>query len=67
MFRFLTQAIFATMTNDVLRENSYGFSEKVNAKIQRFLQKNYHKVIVASWIVLMIALVIIKFGAALFA
>jgi uncharacterized membrane protein len=64
---FTTTLIFATMTNYVLRENSYGFSKKVNDKIQTFLDKDYHKLIVASWIVLVIALIVLKFGEALFA
>lgn len=64
---FTTTLIFATMTNYVLRENSYGFSKKVNTKIQNFLAKDYHKLVVASWIALVIALIIVKFGAALFA
>ncbi len=64
---FTTTLIFATMTNYVLRENSYGFNKKVNNKIQSFLDKDYHKLIVASWIVLVIALIILEFGEALFA
>lgn len=64
---FTTTLIFATMTHYVLRENSYGFNKKVNARIQNFLAKGYHKLIVASWIVFVVALIIIKFGEALFA
>jgi uncharacterized membrane protein len=64
---FSTTLILATMTHYNLRQNTFGFKKKANGKIQVFLNKDYHKVIVASWIVIMVALVIIKFGAALFA
>jgi hypothetical protein len=64
---FSTTMILATMTHYNLRQNTFGFKKKTNARIQTFLEKDYHKLLVASWIVVMIALVIIKFGAALFA
>jgi uncharacterized membrane protein len=64
---FSTTLIFAAMTHYNLRNNTFNFNKKVNARIQAFLQKDYHKLIVASWIVLMVVLVIGKFGSALFA
>lgn len=63
---FTTTLILATMTHYNLRENAFNFSKKTNKKVQTFLQKDIHKVIVASWIVLMVAIVFIKFGSALF-
>jgi len=63
---FTTTMILATMTYYNLRQNTFEFKKKTNAKIQVFLAKGYHTLIVASWIVIMIALVIIKFGDALF-
>ncbi|CAN5416841.1 vitamin K epoxide reductase family protein [soil metagenome] len=63
---FSTTLLLAMMTHYNLRENTFGFKKKVNTRIQAFLAKDYHKLIVASWIVLMIALVFIKFGDALF-
>jgi hypothetical protein len=50
-----------------LLHNTFKFSNRVNKKIQTFLEKDYDKLIVASWIVLLTALVFIKFGTALFA
>jgi hypothetical protein len=38
-----------------------------NKQIQAILDKDFHKLLVASWIVLMIVLVFLKFGDALFA
>lgn len=64
---FSTTLILASMTNYNLRENTFGLSKKVNAKVQNFLKKDGHKLIVASWLVLMGILVYLKFGEALFA
>lgn len=64
---FSTTLILAAITHYNLRENTFNFGKKASKKIQAFLSKDYHKLVVASWIVLMIALVVIKFGAALFA
>jgi uncharacterized membrane protein len=64
---FSTTMILASMTHYNLRENTFGFSKKLNKNIQWFLSKDYDKLAVASWIVIIIALVITKFGAALFA
>jgi uncharacterized membrane protein len=50
-----------------LRGNIWNLKKGTDAKVQKFLTAGYHKLIVASWIVLMIALVILKFGADLFA
>jgi len=50
-----------------LRGNIWNLKKGTDAKIQKFLTAGYHKLMVASWIVLMIALVILKFGADLFA
>lgn len=64
---FSTTMIFSAMTHYNLRNNTFGFSKKANNAIQMFIKKDYHKLLVASWIVLMIVLVILKFGSALFA
>jgi len=58
--------MLAAVTNIGLRENIWTLPKKTNEKIQKFLEAGYHKLIVASWLVLMVALVILKFGAALF-
>ncbi len=59
--------LLATSTKLALRENAYNLQKKINEKVQKFLDAGYHQLIVASWIVLMIALVVLKFGPDLFA
>jgi len=59
--------MLAALTHYALAENIFTFSKKTNAKVQKFLKAGYHKLIVASWLVLMVVLVILKFGAGLFA
>jgi hypothetical protein len=59
--------LIAAITYYNLRENNFNLSKSFNAKIQNFLKKGYLQLIVASWIVIMVALVFIKFGDALFA
>lgn len=61
-----TTLIFATMTHYVLRENVYGFSKKINKKIQNFLAKDYHELLVAIWLLAMVGLVFAKFGSNIF-
>ena len=63
---FTVTILLATITHYNLRENTFGFSKQPNKKIQAFIGAGYHKLIVASWIVLMIALVFMKFGDGLF-
>lgn len=63
---FSTTILLATITSYNLRENNFNLSKILNKKIQVLIFKDVHKVIVASWIVLMIALVFLKFGDALF-
>jgi len=64
---FSCTLMLAAITHINLRENTWNLAKKANEKVQKFLQKGYHQLVVASWIVLMIALVFIQFGAALFA
>jgi uncharacterized membrane protein len=59
--------MLAAITHINLKENSFKLSEARNVKVQAFLKAGYHQLIVASWLVLMTALVFIKFGSALFA
>ena len=63
---FATTILLATMTSYNLRENTFGFSKGVNKKIQTILTNDICKLVTASWIVLMVALVFIKFGDSLF-
>ena len=64
---FSTTLLLATITSYNLRENHFQLSKSTHARVQAHLAKDMHKLIVASWIVLMIVLVILKFGDALFA
>jgi uncharacterized membrane protein len=59
--------MLAGFTHLNLKENNFNLKKKLNDKVQKFLKAGYHQLIVASWLVLMIALVVIKFGDALFA
>lgn len=63
---FSTTLLLATVTSYNLRENNFLLSKRANAKAQLFLDKDFHKVTVASWLVLMAVLVLLKFGDALF-
>lgn len=64
---FSCTMMLAAITNATLRENAWNFKKSANDKIQKFLKGGYHKLVVASWVVLMVVLVVIKFGDALFA
>ncbi len=63
---FTTTILLATITSYNLRENTFSFSKERNEKIYAFIDAGYHKLLVASWIVAMIALVFMKFGDGLF-
>ena len=64
---FTCTLILASVEYVALSENVYGFSKKTHQKIILFLQKGYLHLAVASWVVLLIALVFLKFGEAIFA
>ena len=64
---FSTTMLLASLTSYNLQENTFNFSKKTNKRIQAFMKSGYHKLLVAAWIVAMIALVVLKFGADLFA
>lgn len=64
---FSTTILFATIGHYALRENIFGVNKNLNDKIQIYLKKDYGKMLVAAWIVLLVALVILKFGDSLFA
>ena len=64
---FSMTMLSATITHYNLRENTFGFSAKRNKAIQEFLFKDYDKLVVAVWVVLLVSLVFLKFGDALFA
>jgi uncharacterized membrane protein len=64
---FSMTMLSATITRYNLQHNTFGFKKDAQKKIDRFLAKDYDKLVVAAWIVLLIALVFVKFGDALFA
>lgn len=64
---FSMTMLAATMTHYNLQENTFNFSKERQKKILQFLQKDFDKLIVAIWVVVLIALVFAKFGDALFA
>lgn len=64
---FSTTIIFASLIHYNLRENIFGFSPARNKRIQEILYSDYDKLAVAIWIVLLVSLVFLKFGDALFA
>lgn len=64
---FSTTILLATITHYNLRENTFGLNKKLNEKTQDFLKKDFGKLLTASWIVLLAALVFLQFGESLFA
>lgn len=61
-----TTIILGTIEHFILRDNLLGFKKSINKKIQQFLALDGDKLIIASWLVVMVALVFIKFGDSLF-
>ncbi len=62
---FSCTLITAAITYYNLRENTFGL--KKGKAIQKWLDRGYYPMIVASWLVILAALVFMKFGSALFA
>ncbi|HYG84206.1 MAG TPA: vitamin K epoxide reductase family protein [Verrucomicrobiae bacterium] len=58
----VTTILFDTLLRYNLRENNFSLPETVHAKALSFLAKDYDKLIVVGWLVLMAALVFLKFG-----
>jgi len=62
-----TIIIFGASTHYLLRQNLIGFGKYSNKKVEVFLDKGYDKVIIAGWIALLFALIIVNYGSSLFA
>ncbi len=62
-----TTVIFETLLRYNLRQNNFGFDKKLNKRVQNFLDKDYDKLIVGAWLLVMTVLVFLQFGEALFA
>ncbi len=61
MVTFSSTMIFAAVTRyNILEKNLY-LAPKTQASLQKFADKEYDKLVVVGWIVLMIALVLVKF------
>jgi uncharacterized membrane protein len=56
-----TTIIFEAITRYNLRENNFGLSRKTHKKVLGWIDKDYDKFIAAGWLVLLTALVLIKF------
>jgi uncharacterized membrane protein len=63
---FSTTILFAAITHYNLRENTFNLGKRANQMMQEYLKNDYGKVLAAGWIVLMIVLVVLKFGDSLF-
>lgn len=64
---FSMTMLSAAITRYNLLHNTFGFSKKTNKKVTQFLASDFDKVIVAGWLVLLAALVIVRFGESLVA
>lgn len=64
---FSTTLIFASIFTYGVRENIFNAPRKFDHKLKSFISNGWHKLLVASWILLLIVLVFLKFGADLWA
>lgn len=62
-----TTLIFSSMTHYNLKQNTFRFAKKTNARVQRFLDGGYHQMVVLAWLAFLTILVVAQFGIALFA
>ena len=62
-----TTFILESLVRHNLRENVFQFKPVMHKKIKKFLSNDYDKLIVGAWLVLLVALVFLKFGDSLFA
>lgn len=63
---FACTLLLATSIHIGIKQNIWNLSKKKDAAAKQFLAKGYHNLVVASWLVLMIALVFVQFGTNLF-
>ena len=64
---FSMTMLAATITRYNIKHNTFDLSKKLYKKVEQFINNDYDKLVVAAWIVFLIALVVAKFGDALFA
>lgn len=63
---FSMTMLLAASTVYSIRENTFSFAKKIDARLKAFVDKSFYQLMVASWVVLMVALVFLKFGDSLF-
>ena len=63
----MTTLVFEALLRINLRANNFGFKKELNQRVQSFLDKDFDKLIVATWLVGMAVIVVLKFGSALYA
>lgn len=61
-----TTILFDALLRYNLRENNFSLAKETHKKVLVFLKKDYDKLIVGSWLLIMVVLVFLKFGEALF-
>jgi uncharacterized membrane protein len=65
---FSTTLLLASITRyNVLHNGGYGIRKDLLKRLRKFYESGYDKLFIASWIVILMLLVYIKFGSALFA
>lgn len=64
---FATTILFDALLRYNLRENNLYLSKNAHKKALAFLKKDYDKIIVATWLLIMVVLVFLQFGNGLFA
>jgi uncharacterized membrane protein len=64
---FATTIIFEALLRLNLRANNFGLAKASNKRVQTWLDKDYDKLLVGAWLLLMTVLVFLKFGEGLFA
>lgn len=62
----VTTILFDTLLRYNVRENNLYLHKEIHKKVSRVFEKDYDKLFVASWLVIMVALVFIQFGEGLF-
>lgn len=63
---FTMTMLFAASTMYTIRRNTFGIAASTLKPFRNLLDKGYYQLVVASWIVFMVVLVILKFGDGLF-
>jgi len=64
---FSQTLVFSGFLHFNLRENTFKLKTHLNKQVQKFLDGGYHLMIVLVWLALMVVLVYLQFGEALFA